>query len=122
MIDKGVYPFQPPKKFRHIQHNVINGPSHNPLNISSWINNERAFGLKWKYIIAYLKEDNLNYEIKERLKYIHIGKYIGYQFHFPQIPIDLYRDNNLFGNETDIFKLITFKQSHVVNGSTVQFL
>jgi hypothetical protein len=122
VIDKGVYPFQPPKIFRYNRYNVINGPSHNPLNISSWINNDRAFGLKWKYILAYLKEDNLNNEIKERLKYMHIGKYIGYQFHFPHIPIDLYRDNNLFGNETDIFKLVTFKQSHVVNGSTVQFL
>jgi hypothetical protein len=122
VIDKGVYPFQPPKIFRYNKYNVINGPSHNPLNISSWINNDRAFGIKWKYILAYLKEDNLNNEIKERLKYIHIGKYIGYQFHFPHIPIDLYRDNNLFGHEVEIFKLVTFKQQHVMDGSIFQFL
>ena len=122
VIDTNAYPFQPPKIFRYDINNVINVPSHNPMNISSWINNERAFGVKWKYILPYLKEVNLNNEIKERLKYIHIGKYIGYQVHFPHIPIDLYRDNNLFGHEADIFKLVTFKQPYEINGNTFQFL
>jgi hypothetical protein len=52
-------------------------PSHNPVNISSWINNKRAFGIKWKYVIAYLADKHISDEFKERLRLMHIGKCLG---------------------------------------------
>lgn len=52
-------------------------PSHNPVNIGYWINNKRAFGIKWKYVLANLADKLLNNEFKERLKLIHIGKCLG---------------------------------------------
>lgn len=122
VINKDLYNFQPPKIFRYNEDNVINCPSHNPLNISSWINKPIAFGLKYKYILAYLKESNINDECKERLRYIHIGKYRGFEWHFGLIPIDLYRDNNIFGNEISIFNVINFKQKYVKYHDNIQFL
>lgn len=62
-----------------ILNNNCTTPSHNPLNIKKWINNPSCFGVKWKYIISYLENNQsfLNTEIKERLRYIHIGKTVG---------------------------------------------
>ena len=59
--------------------NYCTTPSHNPLNIKKWINNPWCFGVKWKYIISYMENNQsfLNTEIKERLRYIHIGKTVG---------------------------------------------
>jgi hypothetical protein len=124
IINKDSYLFQPPEIFRYNINNVINCPSHNPLNVSSWINNEFSFGIKWKYILYYLKECNLNNELKERLRHIHIhriGKYLGALCHFPLIPVNLYRDNNIFGNEKKIFTIVKFKQKYQ-NAEKIQFL
>ena len=124
IINKDSYPFQPPEIFRYNVNNVINCPSHNPLNISSWINNEFSFGIKWKYILCYLKECNLNNDFKERLRHIHIhmvDKYLGTICHFPLIPVNLYRDNNIFGNEKKILTIVNFKQKYV-NAEKIQFL
>jgi hypothetical protein len=52
-------------------------PSHNPVNISSWINNKKAFGVKWKYMLAYLANKPINDEFKERLRLIPIGDCLG---------------------------------------------
>ena len=122
VINKNSYLFQPPDIFRANPYNVISCPSHNPLNINSWINNPISFGIKWKYILQYLKECNLNNIIKERLRYISIGKYIGSSIHFPRISCDMYRDNNIFGNEKKIFSLGNLSQKYKIIGNKVQFL
>jgi hypothetical protein len=51
-------------------------PSHNPLNIDSWMNNKRAFGIKWKYVLEHLSDKHINNEFKERLRYMYLGKCI----------------------------------------------
>jgi len=102
--------------------NFLPCPSHNPLNINSWINNPISFGIKWKYILPYLKECNLNNIIRERLRYISIGKYIGSKIHFPQISPDMYRDNNIFGNEKKILSLVNLPQKYKIIGNKVLFL
>jgi len=47
-----------------------------------------VFILKWKGVLPYLKNENINNELKERLKYIHIGKYIDKPHNFRHIPIN----------------------------------
>ena len=105
------YKFQPPDIFKYNTFNIINCPSHNPLNISSWLNNDNAFAVKWKWILPYLKTNNITSGyFKHLLRYIHIGKYIDYQFHFKYIPIDLFRDNDLFD---DPEKYLNYKNCEV---------
>ncbi len=61
-------------------------------------------------------------EFKEICRYIHIGKYIGYQSHFQHIPIDLYRNNNMFLNPYEYLKLGEFKQEFKKINDKIQFL
>jgi hypothetical protein len=113
--------FQPPFEFVYNKNNMINVPSHNPLNISNWINNTKAFALKWKYILPYLDSKYVSNECREVFRYIHIGKYIGYEWHFPHIPIDLYRDNNMFLNPYLFLELGTLKQRYIRLNDLIQF-
>ena len=122
VINKDSYNFQPPKIFRYNTNNIVSCPSHNPLNISSWINNSKTFAIKYKYILPYLKESNLNNEFKERLRHIHIGKYQGFEWHFPKINIDLFRDNNIFGNEKKFLSLSNLEQKYIILNDNVQFV
>jgi hypothetical protein len=55
----------------------VHTPSHHPFNIEHWINNKKAFGIKWKYVLPYLAEKPLNNEFKEMLQLIYIGNCVG---------------------------------------------
>ena len=59
-----------------LPHLDVHTPSHNPVNIDSWINNKRAFGIKWKYVLEHLANKDINNEFKERCRLIYIGKSI----------------------------------------------
>ena len=58
----------------------IHTASHHPILLNYWINKPASFGIKWKYVVNHLeyltKNDRLilNNEIKERLRFINIGK------------------------------------------------
>ena len=55
-------------------------PSHNPMLLKYWINNNETFAIKWKYVISYLEYKNLvSPYFKYLLRYILTGENI-YKF------------------------------------------
>jgi len=48
-------------------------PSHNPYILSQWIKNPKAFAIKWKYSISYLKSDDVSEYFNFLAKYIYYG-------------------------------------------------
>jgi hypothetical protein len=53
--------------------------SHYPLNLPMWINDKKSFAIKWKYVMYYLNNTIVSNEFREIFRFIHIGKYLGYQ-------------------------------------------
>ena len=50
-------------------------PVFNPGNIYKWINNPDSFGIKWKYMISYLSQNNVSSDLNYLTRYLHYGKY-----------------------------------------------
>ena len=46
-------------------------PSHNPLNLKFWLNNKKAFAVKWKYVLPYLDNKQIvSPYFKKLLRYL----------------------------------------------------
>lgn len=51
-----------------------NCPSHNPMLLKYWINNNESFAIKWKYVINYLEYKNIESPyFKYLLRYLLTG-------------------------------------------------
>jgi len=48
-------------------------PSHNPYILNQWVNNPKAFAIKWKYSISYLNNESVSAYFNYLTKYLHYG-------------------------------------------------
>lgn len=64
---------------------MLSCSSHRMINLQLWINDKKAFAVKWKYMLPYLNGYFVSTYFCELLKYVYIGKYIGHHMIFPII-------------------------------------
>jgi hypothetical protein len=61
------------EKELNYQKNIHHCPSHNCFVIEQWINNKKAFAIKWKYCISYLSNNIVSKEFNYLTKFLYYG-------------------------------------------------